>query len=350
MVLTLLLGCLFYLLCRKHIRGYIRAVQTKLPSSPAPTHVPGKELSPSNASASGRGLLRDIEKALRRISRDVSQPIDAQEKYNIVKLPSDVEIGVVQNAERARPTRAIATVLRGIRSVRPSPLRTSHACETDPGPLRAANHFSRFLRIPRRSQTAPSLSQQANDVKSNTIQVDNLHLPRPINLPVGSPPSPSSISPPPMYSTSQDVPPYTVRVVPPQAHRSASTPVLSPSLSSHRTSESSAQKSPTLFYNQHGPVHVPAITVQSCTPPGVGGFVQVVEELGGEVQSQPARQITQREGILAGHGEETHSWNQPYSPTLDVQVPTSRVRQSPSAGSATSMRRAVLAASRPEWI
>ena len=349
MVLTLLLGCSFYLLCRTHIRGYIRAVQTKLSSSPAPTHVPGKESSPSNASTSGRGLLRDIEKALRRISRDVSQPIDIQDKNNIVKLPSDVEIGVVQNAERARPTKAVATVLRGIRSVRPSPLRSSHVCETDPGPSRTANHFSRFLRIPRRSQTAPALSQQANDVNPDTIQVLNPHLPLPINLPVGSPPSPSSVSPPPIYSTTQDVPPYTVRVVPPQAHRSASTPVLSPSLSSHRT-EDSAQKSPTLFYNQHGLIQVPDITVQSCTPPGVSGLVKVVAELEGEVQSQPARQTTEREGILAGHGEETHSWDGPHPPTLNVQVQTSKVRQSPSASSATSMRRAVLAASRPGWI
>lgn len=346
MVLTLLLGCSFYLFCRKHIRGYIRTVQTKLPSSPAPTHVQVREPNPSNASTSGRGLLRDIENALRRISRDASQPIDAQEKHNIVKLPSDVELGVVQNAERARPTRAVATVIRGIRSVRPSPLRTSHACETDPGPLRTANHFSRFLRIPRRSQTAPTLSQRANDVKSGIIQVDNLHLP----LPAGSMPSPSSISPPPMYSTIQDVPPYTVRVVPPQPHRSASTPILSPSISSHRTSEDSVQKSPTLFYNQHGPVHIPAITFQSCTPPGVNGLVQAVEELGGEGQSLPVRQTMQRDETFAGYREETQPWDQSHPPTLNVQVPTSRVQQSPSASSATSMRRAVLAASRPGWI
>jgi hypothetical protein len=349
-VLTLLFGCLFYLLCRNHIRGYVQAAQTKQPSSLAPTHATGKEPNPSNASTSGRGLLRDIEKALRRISRDASQPVDAQDKHNIVKLPSDLEIGVVQNAERVRPTRAVATVLRGMRSVRPSPLRTSHVCETDPEPSKTMNRFSRFMRLPRRSQTAPALSQKANDVNSHTIQVNSPHLPRPVNLPVSSPPSPSSISPPPMYSTTQGVPPYTVRVVPPQAHRSASTPALCPSLSSRRTSVDSAQKSPTLFYNQHGPVQVPAITIQACTPPGVSDLIQAVEELGRGGHNQPAEQTMRREGIIAVHREESYSWNQSHPPALDFQVPTSKVQQSPSASSATSMRRAVLAASRPGWI
>jgi len=344
MVLTLLLGCSLYLLCRKHIRSHIRGFQTKPPSSPASTHATGKEPTPSNASTSGRGLLRDVERALRRISRDASQLIEAQDKPTIIKLPSDVEIGVVQNAERARPTKAVATVLRGIRSVRPSPLRTSHACEIDPESPRTANRLSRFLRIPRRSQTAPVLSQRTNDINSDAIQVNGTHLPLPTNFSVGSgsPPSPSSISPPPMYSTTQDAPPYTVRIVPPQPYRSASSPVLSPSHSPRRTSGDSGQKSPTLFYNQHGLVQVPAITIQACTPPGVNGLVQVVEELEREVQSQPAEQ--------AIHGEETYSWDQPHPPALDVQVPTSRVQQSPSASSATSMRRAVLAASRPGWI
>jgi len=349
MVLTLLFGCSFYLLCRKRIRGYIQAVQTKLPSSPAPTHATGKEPDPSNASTSGRGLLRDIEKALRRTSRDASQPIGAQDKHSIVKLPSDMEIGVVQNAERARPTRAVVTVLRGICSIRPSPLRTSYACETDPEPSKTANRFSRFLRVPRRSQTAPALSQKASDVNFHTIQVNSPHLPLPINLPISSPPSPSSFSPPPMYSTAQGVPQYTVRVVPPQAHRSASTPVLSPSLSPRRTSADSAQESRTLFYNQHGPVHVPAITIQACTPPGVSDLVQAVE-LERDVQSPPADQTLRRDGILAVHREESHFWDQSHPPRLDVQVPTSKVRQSPSASSATSMRRAVLSASRPGWI
>lgn len=350
MVLTFLFGCLFYLLCRNHFRGYIQASQTKLPSSPAPTHAASTEPNPFNASTSGRGLLRDIEKALRRTSRDASQPIDAQEKHNIVKLPSDVEIGVVQNAERVRPTRAVATVLRGMRVVRPSPLRTSHVCETDPEPSIPMNRFSRFMRLPRRSQTAPALSPKANVVNSHTIQVNNPHLPPPVNLPVSSPPSPSSVSPPPMYSTTQGVPPYTVRVVPPQSHRSASTPVLSPSLSSRRTSVDSAQKSPTLFYNQHGVVQVPAITIQACTPPGVSDLVQAVEEMGRGGQNQPAEQTMRREGILAVHREESYSWDQSHPPTLDFQVPTSKVQQSPSAGSATSMRRAVLAASQPKWI
>ena len=308
----------------------------------------GKEPDPSNASTSGRGLLRDIEKALRRISRDASQPIGAQDKHNIVKLPSDIEIGVVQNAERVRPTRAVATVLRGMRPVRPSPLRTSHACETETEPSKATNAFSRFIRLPRRSQTTPALSQIAIDVNTHTIQVNSPHLPPPVNLPVSSPPSPSSFSPPPVYSATQGVPPYTVRVVPPQAHRSASTPVLSPSLSPRRTSTDSAQKSPTLFYNQHGIVQVPDITIQACTPPGVSGLVQAVEEM--ESQGQPAEQTKSQEGILAVRSEESYSWDQTHTPTLDVQVPTSKVRQSPSASSATSMRRAVLAASRPGWI
>jgi hypothetical protein len=346
-VLTLLFGCSFYLLCRKRIRGYIRTVQTKLPSSPVPTHATGKEPSPSDASTSGRGLLRDIERALRRISRDASQPTDTQEKQNIAKLPSDIEIGVVQNAERVRPTRAVATLLRGIRSVRPSPLRASHACETDSGPSGTTNRFSRFLRVPRRSQTAPAFSQLANDANSDTIQVSSPHLPPPVNLPVGSPPSPSSISPPPMYNTSQDVPPYTVRVVLPQPHRSASTPVFSPSLSSPRTSVESPQKSPDLFYNQHGVVQVPAITLQACTPPGVSDLVQAVEQLEREVRGEPPAQTMGRGAV---HREGAYSWDQAHPPTLNVQVPTSRVRQSPSASSATSMRRAVLAVSRPRWI
>ena len=318
-------------------------VQTKPPSSPAPTHAIGKEPSPSNVSTSGRGLLRDIERVLRRISRDASQPIDAQDKHTIVKLPSDIEIGVVQNAERARPSRAVATVLRGIRSVRSSPLRTSRACETDPDLLRTPNRLSRFLRVPRRSQTAPVLSQQAKDANSDTVQVKSTYLPLPINLPVSSPPSPSSVSPPPMYSTTEDVPPFTVRIVPPQAHRSASTPALSPSLSPRRSSTDSAQKSPTLFYNQHGVVQVPAITIQDCTPPGVSDLVQAVEEFERE-------QTKWREEICADHGAEDYSRNQSHPPALNVQVPTSKVRQSPSASSATSMRRAVLAASRPGWI
>ena len=346
-VLTFLFGCLFYLLCRNHIRGYI---QTKQPSSPVPTHATGKEPNPSNASTSGRGLLRDIEKALRRTSRDASQPIDTQDKHNIPKLPSDVEIGVVQNAERVRPTRAVATVLRGMRSARPSPLRTSHVCETDPEPSKTTNRFSRFMRIPRRSQTAPALSEKGNSVNTHTIQVNSPHLPPPANLPVSSPPSPSSFSPPPMYSTTQGVPPYTVRVVPPQAHRSASTPALSSSLSTHRTSGESTEKSPSLFYNQHGLVQVPAITIQACTPPGISELVQEVEKMEREGQNQPAEQTMRREGIPAVHREESYSWNQPHPPTLDVQVPTSRVRQSPSASSATSMRHAVLAVSRPGWI
>lgn len=349
MVLTLLFGCLFYVLCRKQIRGYVQAVQTKLPSSPAPTHPTGKEPDPSNASTSGRGLLRDIEKALRRTSRDASQPISAQDKHSIVKLPSDMEIGVVQNAERVRPSRAVAHVLRGMRSVRPSPLRTSHACEADPEPSKSTNPFSRFIRLPRRSQTTPALSQMAKVVNSHTVQVNNPHLPLPVNLPISSPPSPSSPSPPPMYSTTQGVPPYTVRAVPPQAHRSASTPVLSPS-SPSRTSGDSAQKSPTLFYNHHGPVQVPAITIQACTPPGVSGLVQVVEEIERGGQGQLAEQTMRQEGISAVHREGSYSWDQAQPPTLDVQVPTSKVRQSPSASSETSMRRAVLAAARPGWI
>ena len=345
LVVTFLFGCLFYLLCRKHINGYVQAAQTKLPSSQVSTHAIGKEPDPSNASTSGRGLLRDIEKALRRTSRDASQPIGAQDKHNIVKLPSDMEIGVVQNAERVRPTRAVAHVLRGMRSVRPSPLRTSHACEPDPEPSKATKPFSRFIRLPRRSHTTPALSQIAIDVNTHTIQVNSPHLPPPVNLPVSSPPSPSSFSPPPVYSATQGVPPYTVRVVPPQAHRSASTPVLSPSLSPRRTSTDSAPKSPTLFYNQHGIVQVPDITIQACTPPGVSGLVQALENM--ETQGQPAEQTKGQEGVRS---EESYSWDQAHSPTLDVQVPTSKVRQSPSASSATSMRRAVLAASRPGWI
>jgi hypothetical protein len=83
---------------------------------------------------------------------------------------------------------------------------------------------------------------------------------------------------------------------------------------------------------------------KTCTPPGVSDLVQVVEEL--EREQKPKW----REEILADHGVEDYSWNQSHPPALNVQVPTSRVRQSPSASSATSMRRAVLAASRPGWI
>src|SRR5258706_3474322 len=261
-----------------------------------------------------------------------------------------MEIGVVQNAERVRPTRAVATVLRGMRSVRPSPLRMSHACEAEPETSKTTTPFARFIRFPRRSQTTPVLSKMAKDVHSHTIKVNNPHLPLPVNLPVSSPPSPSSPSPPPMYSTTQGVPPYTVRVVPPQAHRSASTPVLSPSSSPRRTSGDSVQKSPTLFYNQHGLVQVPAITIQACTPPGVSGLVQVVEEVERGGQGPLAEQTMRQEGILPVHREESYSSDQAQPPTLDVQVPTSKVRQSPSASSETSMRRAVLAASRPGWI